>query len=208
MRSLALIFALAFAFTALPAGAQETMPGVKVDFKRATITEQPTPQFSAGAVKEKRWRPKNWIEMDVEFAIKVPADAGGNKGTYSGLKVNIFIALQHRTKEGKVEVVESSFDLGSVPAGEDCHVLAYISPAAMRMIFQKDMVTASSDITAWGVEFWAEGKRIEGKSSTGNDPWWETKKDSFAFLQGMLLPKSKTPFGILWGDYDIPVLGK
>lgn len=208
MRSLALISAFAFAFSAaerVHAQDAPTPPQVKVDFKRATIIEQPTPQFSAGAVKEKRWRPKNWIEMDVEFEIKLPADAGGNRGTYSGLKVNIYIALQHRTKEGKMEVVQGSFDLLNVPAGEPCHVLAYISPATMKSIFQKDIITASTDIQAWGVEFYADGQRIEGKSSVGNDPWWETKKDNFVFLQDLLVHKSKTPFGILWGDYDVPI---
>lgn len=208
MRSFALISALAFAFSAIDLHAQATLPGVKVDFKRAVIGEQPTPQFSAGAVKEKRWRPKNWVEMDVEFAIKLPADAGGNKGSYNGLKMNLYIALQHRNKEGKIEVISGTYDLENVPAGEDCHFLAYIPPATMKLLFQKDQVTVSSDVSQWGVEFYADGQRIEGKSSVGNDPWWETKKDSFVFYSDMLLHKSKTPFGILWGDYDVPVKGK
>ncbi len=212
MRSFLWLSAAVIAFSTASLHAQAPapgtpLPGVKVDFKRATVIEQPTPQFSGG-VKEKRWRPKNWIEMDVEFEIKLPLDAGGNKGSYSGLKMNLYVALQHRNKEGKIEVLTGSYDLVNVPAGETCHLLAYISPATMKSIMQKDLVTASTDISAWGVEFFADNQRIEGKASVGAEPWWETKKDSFVFIQDGMLHKSKTPFAILWGDYDVLVQTK
>lgn len=205
MRSIVLISALAFAFSAIDLHAQATPPAVKVNLKRTTVGEQPTPQYNAGAVKEKRWRPKNWIEVDVEFDIKVPAEAGGNKGSYGALKVNIYLATQHVNKEGKRTVLKGSFDVVSIPAGESSHVLAYVSPANLRAIFQKDNVTASSDIQGWGVEVLADGQRVAGDSSLGKEAWWETKKDAFEISEGMLVHKSKTPFSILWGDYDLPV---
>lgn len=155
-------------------------------------------------MKEKRWRPKNWIEVDVEFEIDLPPDAGGNKGTYGSLRMNVYVALQHMNKDGKREVAAAEMDLVNVPAGEVCHALAYISPATMKMLFQKDLVTASTDVQGWGVEIFAEGTRIAGDSSVGKEPWWETKKDAFAILPGLLLHKSKTPFAVLWGDYDVP----
>lgn len=205
MRSFVLISALAFAFSAADLHAQAA-PAVKADIKRVTVGEQPTPQFSGG-VKEKRWRPKNWIEVDVEFDIKLPADAGGNKGTYDSLQVNIYLALQQMTKEGKRIVLKGSFETTTIPAGEPCHVLAYVSPATLRSIFLKDNVTASTDVQGWGVEILAGGQRIAGDSSVGKEPWWETKRESFAFSDNLLVHKSKTPFGILWGDYDLPVKG-
>lgn len=205
MRSFVLISALAFSLSAVNLRAQAAPPAVKVDLKRTVVSEQPTPQFSAGGVKEKRWRPKNWIEVDTEFDIKLPADAGGNKGSYGALQVNIYLALQHTTKEGKREVLKGSYDVVNVPAGEPCHVLAYVSPATLRSIFQKDNVTASTDIQGWGVEVYADGQRIAGDSSLGKEAWWETKKDLFVFIDGALVHKSKTPFGILWNDYDLPI---
>lgn len=203
MRSLALISALAFAFSAAQVRAQ-TAPQVKVDIKRVTLQEQPTPDLSPSNVKAKRWRPKNWVEMDVEFDIKLPLDAGGNKGTYGSLQMNVYLALQHSTKDGKRETLTGTFDLQSIPAGEPCHALVYVSPATMKMIFQKDNMTVSSDIQGWGVEVLADGQRIAGDSSLGKDPWWETKKDAFAFIQGLILHKSQTPFAYLWSDYDVP----
>lgn len=207
MRSLALISAVAFAFSAALAHAQ-TPPAVKVDIKKVVLQEQPTPQFSGGSVKEKRWRPKSWVEMDVEFEIKLPADAGGNKGTYGSLQMNVYLALQHSTKDGKRETLTGTFDLQSIPAGEPCHALVYVSPATMKSIFQKDNMMVSTDIQGWGVEILAEGQRIAGDSSLGKDPWWETKKDAFAFIPGLVLHKSQTPFAYLWSDYDVPAKTK
>ncbi|HEY1050709.1 MAG TPA: Amuc_1102 family pilus-like protein [Prosthecobacter sp.] len=207
MRPFVLISALAFALSSAHLAAQAPAPltnPVQVKMGRTIVSEQPTPQFSGG-VKEKRWRPKNWIEVDVEFDIKLPADAGGNKGSYGSLQVNVYLATQHVTKDNKRAVFKGSFDVTSIPAGEPCHVLAYVSPANLRAIFQKDNVTASTDIQGWGVEILAEGQRIAGDSSLGKGAWWETGKDAFVIMENMLVHKSKTPFGILWGDYDLPV---
>jgi hypothetical protein len=209
MKSLALTFAILLIAADLhaQAPAAATLPAVKVDIKRVTVSEQPTPQFSAGNVNEKRWRPKNWIEVDVEFDIKVPADAGGRNGSYSSMQLNIYLALQHMTKEGKREVLQGTLDLETIPAGETCHALAYVSPAAMRAIFQKDTVTASSDIQGWGIEFIAEGQRVAADAKPVNGPWWE-KTEALAMLQGLVLNKMQTPFAPLWGDYDVPVKAK
>ncbi|OYW30134.1 MAG: hypothetical protein B7Z47_03970 [Chthoniobacter sp. 12-60-6] len=175
--------------------------------KNVELREEPTPEFSVSNIKMKRWEPKNWIEVDVEFDIKLPEDAGGRKGSYAGMKLNIYVALKHTTKEGKRSVAAGSLDLLEIPADQPCHALAYISPAAMKAIFLKDNVTASTDIEGWGVEFIAEGKVIAAKSSLGNKPWWENK-EALSISEGMLLNKMQTPFANLFGDYDVPVKAK
>ncbi len=210
MKSLASTFALLLISTSLHAqapAAQEAPPAVRVKIKKVNVIEQPTPQFNGGNVKEKRWRPKNWVEVDVEFEVDIPNSAGGSKGTYPSLQMGIYVALNHADKEGKYEVVEGTLDLVNIPAGEN-HVLAYVAPSTMKLVFQKDFVTVSSDVKGWGVEVMAEGKRVAGDTNVGKGAWWEDKKDSFAFLQGMLLSKSKTPFAPLWGDYDVEVKSK
>ncbi len=183
-------------------------PKVKVDVKKVTVTEQQTPQFAANNVKDKRWRPKNWVEVEVDFDIKLPADAGGNKGTFGSMQLNIFLALQHKTKEGKVEVLKGTLNLVNIPAGEACHALAYVSPASMKSIFQKDNVLVSTDVTQWGVEFLVDGKVLTGDSSFGKQPWWSQAPDKFQMLEGLLVSKADSPFAILWGDYDVPVAKK
>jgi hypothetical protein len=200
------LFACTLALFALAAGlpAQEK-PRVQVDLKRVTPGEQGTPDFAAGNVTMKRWRPKKWFELDMEFDIKVPQDAGGRNGSYAGLSVNVYIVFQAKTKDGKYEAAKATLDLGSVPAGETCHALAYISPADLRAILQKDNFTAT-DISGWGVEFMADGQRLAVDGSPKN-PWWE-KAENFQFRDGVVKAKAETPFAILFGDYDVQAKSK
>ena len=207
MKLTSLILASLLVTSALQAqapGTGEKPPAVKLRIKGVEVEEEQTPMLSVTNVKMKRWTPKNWIELDVEFDIKLPEDAGGRKGTYPGMQLNIYVALQHMSKENKREVIHGTLDLLDIPADEPCHALAYISPAALKAIFQKDTVTASSDIQGWGVEFVAEGKIIAQKSSVGKTAWWDNK-DSFAMMDGLLLNKMQTPFAAVFGDYDVPV---
>lgn len=209
MKLPAFTFALLLTTTMLhaqaPAG--DGKARIIVDIKKVDLSEQPTPQFAAGNVKDKRWRPKNWIEVDVEFDIKLPPEAGGRNGTFPAMQMNIYLPLQHMTKEGKREVIQGTLDLVNIPADGTCHALAYVSPATMKLIFQKNTLTAVTDVQGWGVEVMIDGERRAHAASVGKDPWWE-KQDSFAFLSGMLLSKSKTPFAPLWGDYDVDVQAK
>ncbi|MCF7788170.1 MAG: hypothetical protein K9N47_18755 [Prosthecobacter sp.] len=210
MKPISLILASLLLANVLQAQAPATgdkLPGVKLKIKGVEVQEQPTPMLEVSNVKMKRWTPKNWIELDVEFDIKLPEEAGGRKGTYAAMQLNIYVALQHMTKDGKREVITGTLDLVDIPADEPCHALAYISPSTLKSIFQKDFVTASSDIQGWGVEFIAEGKVIAAKSSVGNKPWWESK-EAFSMLQGLLLNKLQTPFANVFGDYDVQVKAK
>jgi len=209
MKSFSLILASLLFACAAHAQTSSGADKVKLRIKNVTVEEQPTPQYSVSNIKMKRWEPKNWIELDVEFDIKLPEDAGGRKGSLAGIQLNLYVALQHMNKETppKREVLTGTLDLVEIPADQPCHALAYISPATMKSIFLKDTTTASSDIQGWGVEFVVEGKVIAAKSSVGNKPWWENK-DAFALLTGMLLNKNQTPFAFAFGDYDVPVRAK
>ena len=193
--------AMAFSGHAI-AQAPATLPAVKVDIKKVIVAEQGTPDVSAGNVTPKRWRPKKWLELDVEFDIKVPQDAGGRNGTYGALQLNVYLALQHTTKDGKREVIRGTLNLSNIPAGEPCHALAYVSPASLRAIFQKDNVLATSDVQGWGIEFIADGQTIVADSSLGKQAWW-SKAENFSFIEGVLLAKSESPFALLFGDYDV-----
>lgn len=212
MKSIGLIFSsLVFGSALLaqtPAPAPtEKMPGVKIRIKNVQVDEQQTPMLNVTNVKMKRWNPKNWIEFDVEFDIKLPEEAGGRKGTYPAMQMNLYVALQHQSKEGKREVLTGVLDLLEIPADEPCHALAYISPSALKAIFQKDYVTASSDIQGWGVEFVVDGKVIAAKSSIGKSAWWD-KQDAFSMMSGLVLNKMQTPFANVFGDYDVQVKSK
>lgn len=203
LQSLALLALASSAYSQATAPAADA-PKVKVDMKRVVPGEQGTPDFSAGNVNMKRWRPKKWFELDAEFEIKVPQDAGGRNGSFSGLQANVYLVFNAQTKDGKYEAAKATLTLTSVPASESCHVLAYVSPSDLRAILQRDTFTAS-DIRGWGIEFVANGQRLEGDGNpkpTAGNIWWE-KTENLAFRDGVIKAKSETPFAILFGDYDV-----
>lgn len=178
-------------------------PQVAVKSEKLAISTVETPQFQARNVGEKSWRPKNWMEIDLPFQIKLPESLGGRSGSLASMSVTYYIGLNAQTKDNKFEVIKGMLNYVDIPAGESCHALAYVSPASMRRLMSRDRFNTSSDIKAWGYEVLVDGKRIAGDSSTGS-PWWD-KADGFSFNDGIILAKSETPFGILWGDYDVNV---
>lgn len=177
-------------------------PAVKIDAKKLKISAVETPQFQANNVGEKRWRPKSWLEIDMEFDIRLPQSEGGRSGSLDTMTVNYFIAMNATTKDGKRQVLKGSFNYVDIPAGETNHALAFVSPATLRRVLQKDTFTAASDVQGWGYEIMVSGQRIAGDSSLGSSPWWE-KTDSLNVIDGGILMKQETPFAILWGDYDV-----
>lgn len=187
---------LAFGITTV--GAQA--PTVKVDGGKLAIETQKTPMFQAGGVKDKSWRPKDWLEVDLPFEIKLTQAAGGRNGSLDSMTVNYFIGLNAQSKDGKFEVIKGTFNYVDIPAAEKCHALAYVTPATLRRLLQKDGFTPS-DIKAWGYEIMVGGQRLGGDSSTGN-AWWE-QADKLSINDGVMLSKMETPFAILWGDYDV-----
>ena len=196
LQSLALVALAGTAYSQAPAPAADA-PKVKVDVKRVIAGEQGTPDFSAGNV--------NMFELDPEFEIKVPQDAGGRNGSFSGLQANVYLVFNAQTKDGKYEAAKATLTLTSAPASESCHVLAYVSPTDLRAILQRDTFTATTDIRGWGIEFVVNGQRMAGEGNpkpTAGNVWWE-KTENLVIREGVIKAKSETPFAILFGDYDI-----
>lgn len=195
-----LLFLLAFAALGmLPATAQDA---VKIAGKDLKVVGTETPQFQATNVGDRRWRPKTWLELDMEFEVKLPRELGGNNGSLETMTVNYYVAFNQNGVDGKPQFIKGTFNYTDVPGGETCHALAFVSPATLRRILKKDTFTPSSDVKAWGYEITVDGKIIEGKTSVAGK-WWELP--SVALVPGDLLAKRETPFSILWGDYDVGV---
>jgi hypothetical protein len=89
----------------------------------------------------------------------------------------------------------------NVPLKEKVHALAFVSPAAMARTLEKNIFTAA-DIKAVGVDVNYGGQTVGGKSTAGK--FWD-KLESFNVVDGAILPKAKTPFSPIWGDYDLDV---
>lgn len=172
---------------------------VQVKVKGMQVDGQFTPQFSVPNVKDKRFRPKTWLEMDVAFEAK-KANAPDKNPVIDSLDFKFFVGLNARNKENKPYVVTASVTYVNIMEKEDQHVLVYVSPSALQNLLQKNTFGAA-DVQASGVEIYKNGA-LAGWMSSNNQRWW-ANADSLAIVDGVLLPKSKTPFAPLWGDYDI-----
>lgn len=197
--------------TLLAAGALSAQEAnqVKLEVKGVKVEQQQTPQIQAGNVTEKRWRPKNWLEIEAAFDLKLARDAGGRDGSLTAMQVKYFIAVNQTDDTGKNIVLTGTLNYNDVPADTTSFGLAFVSPTTLKRVLKKDN-GGKGDVKAFGVEVLVGGTRVGFGSSISNNPWWydpatQGLSDKFAFEDGTVLPKSKTPFAPLWGDYDLPV---
>ena len=187
----ALTFSMSFA--------QDASQEIRVKKVKAVVAPQMTPNIQAQFVTEKRWKPKTWIEIDTQFEVELARALGGEQASYGALEFKYYLATNAKDKEGKTIVLSGTINYTNVPAGEN-HALAYISPASLRSALKKED-GGKNDIVAYAVAVSAGGTLLAGDSSM-NGRWWEDAT-KVAIIDGQVVPKGKTPFAVLWGDYDV-----
>lgn len=188
------------AFAQAPASQQ-----IRLKIKELKVEQQQTPQIQASNIVDKRWRPKNWIELDVGLDVDIARDLGGREGSFPGLEIKYFVGLTKTSKDGKTIVLSGQVSYVNVPHGES-HALAFISPSTLKRVLLKDN-GGKADVGAVGVEVSVGGEVLAYQSSTGS-PWWldpatKAPLDKFAYEDGGVLGKAETPFAPFWGDYDL-----
>lgn len=182
---------------------------VKVDVKDLKTQDQKTPQFQANGVKEHVWHPKTWLEIDMEMDVKKARTAGDNTTMVDALEVKYFIGLNATDANKKNYVLTGRMTLQNIPtrAGERARALAFVSPSTLRRLLgDTKQFNSSVDIKAIAVEI-SYGGQVIGGHPVGQGKWWEDLS-KFAVVDGEILPKMKTPFAPLWGDYDVDVKTK
>ncbi|MCB1226070.1 MAG: hypothetical protein KDK99_09700 [Verrucomicrobiales bacterium] len=199
---------LVLALSLVPAMSWGQADQVKVQIKGLKVGEQQTPQIQASNIVDKRWRPKNWIEIEVPMEIKLARDLGGRDGSLQSLQIKYFVGVNAKTDDGKNVVLTGTINYQDIAADQDNVALAFVSPSTLKRVLQKDN-GGKGDVVAYGVEVMVGSERVAFESSTGS-PWWFDQatnglSDRFAPEDGAILPKSKTPFAPFWGDYDLPV---
>ena len=189
---------------------QEGKAAVKVEIKAAAPTIVQTPQFMAPNVGEKKWRPKGWLELDVDFVAKKAKTPGDPSTVIDSLEIKVFIGLAKPDAASKKFTVLTGTMNALNIAGhgvDHSHLLAFISPSALLRLTDNANFNANSDIKGVGVEINFGGVPV-GYYSLPPTPYpqrWWADLSKFNTVDGVLLPKVKTPFAPLWGDYDVEV---
>lgn len=173
---------------------------VKADVKKVQAEAQFTPDFTVNYTNPKRWKSKQWLEVDVAFEIKKANVPGDTSPVVDSLDFKFFVGLNKTNKEGKNIVLTSSITYLNAMEREQLHAMAFMSPSALMGVLEKASFT-NADIRAVGIEIY-KGGALAGWHSSAGARWWE-KLDAFDVRDGLLVPKSKTPFHPLWGDYDL-----
>lgn len=186
--------------------AQEAKPTVKVDVKDLKPQEQKTPQFQVSGLKDHAWRQKTWLEIDLSMDVKKAKVPGDNTSLVDSLEAKFYIALNQTDANKKYYLLTGTMTLQNIPTkpGEHAHALVFVSPSTLqRLLGENKQLNAAGDIKALAVEI-NHGGQLVGGHTTSPGKWWEDLS-KFAVVDGAILPKSKTPFAPLWGDYDVDV---
>ncbi len=188
--------------------AQDVSKEVKVDIKNVVIQEDKTPDFSVNYSKTKRWRSKDWMEVEVTFTVDKAKVPGGDRNpVVDSLEFKFFIGLNKTTKEGKYIMLTGSATFLNAVERSDNVAMMFVSPSSLLRVLEKSGFTPA-DVKGWGVEVYANGAVAGWKSYSGGTRWWVDGAATLQPMEGLLLPKSKTPFAPLWGDYDLETSNK
>jgi|MDTC01.2.fsa_nt_gb hypothetical protein len=187
------IFALAFAGLALAGSATSAVAqtSAKVNSLKSLVTG--SPQFTITGAK-KKFKPKSWLiaEAEMTFSAKVTPKDGY---LTDSVDVSFYLLLKGAKKKSIVKHEETFQD---VPVNEKVAVAAYLSPAKFARLVGKARPTLG-DVEAIAIEVRAGGKLIAGDQKgfkvKGKSRPWEAVSP-----EAEMLPKSKTPFAVLFYD--------
>jgi hypothetical protein len=195
---------------ATPAKAQEKL----VEFKDIKVQVQKTPDFATkGSTTDKRWKPKDWIEIEPEFKTERPAGEKKSE-VVPELTFKYYVFLNSSVKEN-ARVLTAEVTHTNVPIDEVSHSVVYISPSTILKVtgrpegnvslvsyFAVEVVAGSET-----VGFYSKGPKGVSKNPNENGAkWWSAS--TAPPQEPALLSKPQSPFGPLWGDFHADVKPK
>ena len=196
----------------IPAPASAQAPAAKkeilVDVDKVNVEIQKTPQFSVPNVKDKRFTPKDWLEIEVDCQAKLSKDEKNkDMKAYAEVTFKYYVYLSGNPDPKKNRVLTGEISHVNVPIGEKIHSVMYVSPSAILKITEGKGPIAPTMVKAWGVSVFLNGEETGRKTSEpGNKEWWTNA--ALPPQEAALLDKTRTPFAPLWHDYHLEVRTK
>lgn len=168
----------------------------KVKLDKPSFDNMPSPQFSIG--KNKSFKPKDWLEVEVKFNVEMPRDY--KQKFIDRVTVKWYVAIDDPRGGRKAVFIEKEVTHVNVPVGEDVYSSVYLSPAAIKRISGRDRA-GKNIVKSVGGEVLINGQaayKDSGKFSSTADPGWWTKISRYDAIP--LRNKNETPFKFLWWD--------
>ena len=173
----------------------------KVEVDKPEFNELTSPDFNVGTGK-KKFKPKEWLEVEVKFKVLEVADKAQDKFA-DRVTVKWYVAA--KINDGgstEVRVMEKTVNYVNVPVGEDIYTSVYLPPSAVMRISGGDRASKRM-IEGVGGEIMVNGLAAYKNAgffttlSKSKGKWWDkvARYDKIS-----LLNKSETPFKFLWWD--------
>ncbi len=175
---------------------------IKASVDAPKFDDLPSPDIKAG--KNKNFRPKDWLEIEVKVNLK-SSDRKQKFVDRLTVKWHVVVTNPNKKRGGtKYVLLEKEVNHVNVPVGEDFYVSIYLSPAAIKRISGRDRA-GKSVVERVGGEILINGtpayKDSGLFSSKGNakEKWWNSGSLS-RYDRIPLRNKNETPFKFLWWD--------
>jgi hypothetical protein len=189
-RKAALVGALGFFGMATATVALEKATVGKPEFD-----DLPSPEFAG--TKNKSFRPKDWLEMEVSISIPAQNRAQQEAGFLDRVMVKWYVAMKEKTS-GKPVLLTKDVNHVNVPVDEEFFSSVYLSPNTMKRMTGK-VKGGKSDVEVVAVEVFVDGEKVGVETSKMKLDWWKSASLSRGDAYP-LLNKNETPFKAFWWD--------
>ncbi len=181
-----------------------------VKISKVNVGVQKSPKIPAEGPKDKRWTPRDWLEIEVDCEAVFSKKAKDTKQrAYSEVTVKYYVYLEGQSKE-KSRILTGETVHVNVPIKEEGHSAMYVNPQTIESLTGKKEGNPTA-VKYWGVEILIGGEMVGYKVSPGapgtpKEPWWSAP--TAPAKEAGLKRKSETPFSVLWSDYHYEERGK
>lgn len=194
-----------------PAGAANQQE-VLVKITKVNVGVQKTPKIQAEGTTDKRWKPKDWLEIEVDceaLPSKKVRGTGPAPLTYPEVTIKFYVYLEGQSKE-KSRILTGESVHANVPIKEAGHSVMYVHPSTILSLTGKAEGNANA-VKYWGIEVLIGGEMVgydvkPGSPGSAKEPWWNMA--GAPSKEVGLKKKSETPFSVLWADYHYDERGK
>lgn len=174
----------------------------RVKILKLTSLVQETPQFQVAGVKDKRIKPRHWLELEAELEVETTAKSK----FIPAITAHWFAVVKDKAHNNEPVRLTGRVEFTDIRTKDrKIHISAYIGPDVLEKLTGANR-PGESDIEGIALKIEGNGIVTDGKHAAGlveataekKSRWWDTwgKKT----LPGAILAKSKTPFAILWTD--------
>lgn len=162
---------------------------------------QQTPQFQYTGPRDKATKPRNWLEIEAEIEV----ESTDPSGFIPELEANWFAVILDKYRKEPVRLSGRAEFRNVRTIDGKVFLSAYIEPDTLERLTGKSKVSAN-DIEGFALTLSGPGIVSEGRHAAGlaletaeeHTKWWVDWKHEP--LDGMIVPKSQTPFASLWTD--------